>query len=66
MALYFDFEDAKNIHVLKFLIWGFGGCWRFLMGFWHLDLDLDMVSGLWFTHFKNFGHLLKCKEDPFP
>ena len=31
-ALYLDFEGAKNIHVLQVLIWGFGGCWRFLTG----------------------------------
>ena len=30
VALYLDLEGAKNIHVLKVLIWGFGGCWRFL------------------------------------
>ena len=57
MALYLDFEGAKNIHVLKVLIWGFGGPWRFLTGFWHLDLDLDMVTGLWYTHDPNFGSL---------
>ena len=32
LALYIDFEAAKNIHVLEVLIWGFGGCWRFLTG----------------------------------
>ena len=46
LALYFDFEGAKNIHVLQVLIWGFGGHWRFLTVVWHLDLDLDMVIGL--------------------
>ena len=45
-ALYIDFEGVKNTHVLKVLILGFGGCWRFLTGVWHLDLDLDMVIGL--------------------
>ena len=44
--LYLNFEGAKNIHVLKVLIWGFGGLWGFLTGVWHLDLDLDMVTGL--------------------
>ena len=43
LALYLDFEGAKNIHVLYVFIWGFGGCWRFLTGVWHLDLDLDMA-----------------------
>ena len=46
LALYLDFEGAKNIHVLKVLIWGFGGRWRLLTGVWHLDLDLDMFTGL--------------------
>ena len=38
LALYLNFQSAKNIPVLKVLIWGFGGCWRFLSGVWHLDL----------------------------
>ena len=46
-ALYLDFEGAKNIHFLWVLIWGFGGCWRFLTGVWHLDLDLNIVTGHW-------------------
>ena len=46
LALYLDFEGAKNIHVLQVLIWGFGGCWRFLTGVWHLDLDMEMVIHL--------------------
>ena len=45
-ALYLDFEGAKNIHVLEVLIRGFGGHSRFLTGGWHLDLDLNMVTGL--------------------
>ena len=45
-ALYLDFEGAKSFHVLKVLIWGFGGCWRFLTGVWHFDLELDIVTGL--------------------
>ena len=43
---YLDFEGAKNIHVLEVLIWGFRGCWRLLIGVWHLDVDLDIVTGL--------------------
>ena len=42
-ALYLDFEGAKNLHVIKVLIWGIGECWRFL-------IDLDMAIGLWYTH----------------
>ena len=46
LALYLDFKGAKNIHVLKVFIWGFGGLERFLTGVRHLDLDLNMVTGL--------------------
>ena len=45
-ALYLDFKGTKNIHVLLDIILGFGGCWRFVTGVWHLDLDLDMVRNL--------------------
>ena len=31
------------------LLWGFGGRWRFLTGVLYLGLDLDMVTGLWYT-----------------
>ena len=57
LALYLDFEGEKNIHVLKVLIWGFGGHWRLLIVVWDLDLDLDMVTGLWYTHVLIFGSL---------
>ena len=56
-ALYLDFGVAKKIHVLKVLIWGLGGHCRFLTGVWYLDLDLDMVTGLWKTHVPNFGSM---------
>ena len=46
LALYLDFEGAKNIHLLEVLIRGFGGHWRFLTGGWQLDLALDIVTGL--------------------
>ena len=49
MAHYLDFEGAMKTHVLKVLIWGFGECWRFPTGVWHLDLDLDMVIGLCYS-----------------
>ena len=49
----------------------FGGCWRFLTGADVLDhdrdvslkvlgvsvIDLDMVTGLWYTHIPSFGSL---------
>ena len=69
LALYLDFEWIKNIHVLQFRIWGFWGCFRFLTGVLHLDLDLDMVTGLWYTQILNFGSLSsfwRCKEHPCP
>ena len=46
LALYLDFEGAKNIHFLQVLLWGFEGHWRFLIGVCHLDIDLRMVTGL--------------------
>merc|ERR1712082_467885 len=46
LALYLDFESAKNIHVVRVLIWGFGGRWRFLTGILHLDLDWDRGRNL--------------------
>ena len=45
-ALYLYFDGAKNIHVLEVLIQGFEGCWRYLTGVWHLDLDLDGLRNL--------------------
>ena len=41
----------------------------FLTGIWHLDLDLDMVSGLWYTDDMNLSSLslfISCKEHPYP
>ena len=57
LALYLDFKDAKNIRVLDVLIWGYGGCWRFLTGVSHPDIDVDMVTGFCFIHIPNFGSL---------
>ena len=45
MALYLDYEGAKNINVLYILILGYEGYWRLLTGVQHLDLDLDMIIG---------------------
>ena len=67
LGLYLDFESAKTTHVLQVSIWGFGGCWSFLTGVWHLDHDLDMITGLWYTHDPSFGSLSrfwKCKGYP--
>merc|ERR1712081_96823 len=54
LALYLDFEGAKDIHVLYVLLWGFGGRWRFLTGVWHPDNDLFMVIGLLLCHVMSF------------
>ena len=56
-VLYLDFESAKNIHVLKVPIFGFVGHWRFLSGIWHLDFDLDMVTGFCYTYDPKFSSL---------
>ena len=58
LALYLNFEGAKNIHVLKILMRGFGGCWRFLTWVWYLGHHFDMVTSLWYTHDPKFGSLL--------
>ena len=66
LDLYLQFEGAKNIQVI---IWGFGGHWRLLTGVWHLNVDLGMVTGLWYTHDPNFSSLSwfwRCKEHPCP
>ena len=63
------FQGAKPICAPKVLIWGFGGYWRFLTGVLHLDIDLDMITGLWYTHIPIFGSLSlfwRCKEHPCP
>ena len=57
------------MYVLHVLIWGFGGCWKLLTLVRHLDLDLDMVNGLWFTNIQNLGSLFwfgRCKEHLSP
>ena len=69
LALYLGFEGAKNIHVLLVLIWGFERHWRFLTGAPYFDLELDIVTGLWYTNGPNFGPLSWlwwCKEHPYP
>ena len=55
LAHYLDFEGAKNIHVLKVRIWGFGGLWRFLTRVLHPDIDFDMVTCLSYTIILNLG-----------
>ena len=68
-AFYLDFYSAKNIYVLKVLIWGFGGHWKFLTEVHHIDLDSDMVIGLWYTLVQNFCSVSwywRCKGHPCP
>ena len=57
LALSLYFEGANDIHVLQVLILGFEGHWRFLTWVRHPDIDLDMVTGLWYSHILNFGSL---------
>ena len=69
LTLYFGFGGEKIIHLLKVLLWGFGGFWGFLTRVWHLNLDLDIVTCLWYIHDPNFGSLTwfwGCKEHPCP
>ena len=60
-CLRLDFEGAKNIHVLQVFIQGFGGRWKFPTRVWLLHIDLDMVTGLLYTHVPNFGSYLDFK-----
>ena len=53
------FWKWKNIHVFQVLIWEFWGSWRILSGVWHLDLNLDIVTGLWYAHVLNFVYVAK-------
>ena len=69
LAVCLDFEGTKKINVIEVLIWGFGGCWRLLTEGWHLYFDLDMVTGLSYTHVSNFcspSWFWRCKEQPCP
>ena len=50
LALYLDFEGSKNNYVIPPMICDFTECWRPLNGVWHLDLDLYIVTCLWYTH----------------
>ena len=49
LALYCHFKGATNIHILQILIWDFDRHWRFPTEVWHLDLNLDMVTYLWYS-----------------
>ena len=57
LALYLDFDGAENINFPLVQIQSFGGCWRFLIGVFHLDLELDMIAGLWYSHVFRFCSL---------
>ena len=66
---FFILKVQRTSRSFQVLIWGFVGCWRFLTGVWHLDLDLVMVDGHWNTYIQNFGSLSwlwRCKEHPCP
>ena len=69
LALYLDFEEANNINILWVLICDFGEHWKSLPGVWDVDLDLDMVTCLWYTNIPNFGSpswFWRCKEHTCP
>ena len=49
LTFYLDCEGTNNIYVLYVPILGFGGHWKLLNRVWHLDMHLDVVTGLWYT-----------------
>ena len=57
LAFYRDFEGCKEYPCPLSPHWGFECCWRFLTWVWHHELDLDMVTGLWYNHDPNFVSL---------
>ena len=61
LALYLDFEGAKNIHVLSVVIGGFGECWKFLTGVWHLDFD--KVTGSSWLSLQSFVSLSSVEAE---
>ena len=56
VAVYLDFEGAKNIQIIQVLIWDFKGCWSLSLGF-----DIFILIWIWSlvfdTHDPNFGSL---------
>ena len=54
VAVCIDFEVAKSIYVLYVLIRALRIPEVPLTGIWNLDLDLDTVTGLWYTLVPNF------------
>ena len=47
------------LRVLKLLIWGFRGGWRFLTWICYLDFDLDMVISFWYNNVPKCGSPIK-------
>ena len=54
---FFILKVQRTSISLKGFILGFGGHWRFLTGVWHLNLNLDMVTCLWYTYDQHIGSL---------
>ena len=54
VAVCIDFEVAKSIYVLYVLIRALRIPEVPLTWIWNLDLDLDTVTGLWYTLVPNF------------
>ena len=57
IALYLDFEGARNIHVLSSPPWGLCRMLEVPDWVWHLDIALDMITGLCYTHSLPIGSL---------
>ena len=67
-SIHLDFKGAKTCMSFESSFWTLedaGGSW---LGSWHIDLDLDLVTGLWYNHAPNLGSLSRFwrfKEHPY-
>ena len=50
-------NDSQKYTILPGLSFRAFGHWRFLTEVVHLDLDLDVFTGLWYNQVPNFGSL---------
>ena len=56
-SYYIEKKGAKNPHVLKVLVWGFGALWRFLTGVLVPDHDEDGSTMSQTTYVPKFSFL---------